>query len=725
MKLLKDHRGFLLGFGFTLLVFLFPIITMRSGFIYGDSFVQFFPWFKAYSVAIKNFSFPFWIRQIQSGFPLMAEGQTGGFYPLNIILFFVLPFKIAYNYSVILHFIIAGIFTYLYSRKIGANQEGGFLAALLFCFGSNYAGCFLNIVSLRTLAWFPAVLYLFEIYFVNKKPWFLFISGIILGCQILAGFVQMAAYSVIFYTVYFLFKVKQEKEHLNKILSFVFLVLFPAIIIALPQLLLTLQLSKFSIRGELTLGFALWRSFSPLSLLSIFFPFSFLFSPGTLYIGVLSIFFVIHSLFLIKVDSNIRNLFLMLILAIFLSLGQFNPLYVLFLKITKFYSLRSPFKFLFFALFPLSVLAGISFTNFFAHKSDEVDKKTVSFYRLGLMVSGVSFILLSFLMHIFRNQILSVGEAAVKMFILNKPYHRMSPEYYQYKFVSLYQAIIKGLSFLNVFTLISWFLVSIGLFFTSFLIKRRCKVVVIIIIFIDLFIFSFYGAGFRGNIRDFKTIEPSCKHILQILQQDKEIFRILPLDIALRKVPAWTWPNANILYDIDSVACYTPLADNNYRKKLSGLEIVDDSLGFSPTTPGAIDDNFLSLRLLNVKYVISTYRLKQEYLEYIETEDGVFLYKLKGYLPRVFFTESIAGNLQLQAIDEFQVEKYDNGIVKIRILTQKDGFVVFSESFYPGWQAMVDDTKVNIYKVGDLVQAVAVSKGKHSITFEYRPFSFK
>ena len=57
-----------------------------------------------------------WTTDINCGYPIHAEGQGGFFYPINLLLFSILPSYIAFNYSIILVFFLTGIFTYLYLR---------------------------------------------------------------------------------------------------------------------------------------------------------------------------------------------------------------------------------------------------------------------------------------------------------------------------------------------------------------------------------------------------------------------------------------------------------------------------------------------------------------------------------------------------------------------------------------------------------------------------------
>jgi len=52
---------------------------------------------------------------------------------------------------------------------------------------------------------------------------------------------------------------------------------------------------------------------------------------------------------------------------------------------------------------------------------------------------------------------------------------------------------------------------------------------------------------------------------------------------------------------------------------------------------------------------------------------------------------------------------------------QDGGFVVFSETWYPGWEAQVDGQIVPLYRADYLFRAVPVPAGTHEVTLRYRP----
>ncbi|MFA5008052.1 MAG: hypothetical protein WC546_02405 [Candidatus Omnitrophota bacterium] len=722
---MKKHSGFIIFFASIIFIFLGKLIFMKAAFLQGDYLVQFYPWSQVYSEAIKNFCFPFWTGYVNSGFPLIAEGQIGGFYPLNAILFFMLPLNVAYNYSVILHFILAGIFTYVYAYKMGAGKYGGSLSALLFCFGSSYAGCFYNIITLRTLVWLPLVLFLIEKYFENKKIRYIFFIGIISGMQLLAGFVQMAVYTFFFYLLYFLYGLKLRKEIDIKNIIKITAAFSIAIILAYPQLALTLKMVNLSTRMQNSLGFALWGSFSPLNFISLCFP-SLVFYGMQFYVGIFSLIFLISAIYALKTTPKIRPLAAIFFIALFLALGAYNPLYVFLIKVTHLYSFRNPSKFIFFAVFAASILTGLGFASFFgANIKAKARILNMSSIAIGSMVA--IFVFAKIILYILKDKIINIGNWYITHYIIGKDYHRYSLELYLSKVKGFYKNLVEAVSFSNVFLLSSLFFCFLAIFVCKYLLRKqninaKQRKFFIAVIFIDIFIFSFYGTGFRGNIKSFDSLKPTHKKILQALQSDKSLFRILPYCFASYDMPWWTRPSANIIVGIDSIASYSPLAQRSYKYTLDSLEVVDNSLGVLYPSDEAIAAKRDLLKLLNVKYIVTPHKLNFDFLEEVMVEEGICLYKLKEYLPRVFFTTSLDKQAMTNNGVSIKIVKYYSGYMQSEFNAKEKGFIVFSENYYPYWNAFIDGEKKPIMEVENVIQAVAIGKGEHKIIFQYNPF---
>ena len=57
--------------------------------------------------------------------------------------------------------------------------------------------------------------------------------------------------------------------------------------------------------------------------------------------------------------------------------------------------------------------------------------------------------------------------------------------------------------------------------------------------------------------------------------------------------------------------------------------------------------------------------------------------------------------------------------------SEKPGTVVFSEVYYPSWQAFIDGNEVKVGRADYILRALAVPAGQHKVEFVFDPVSLK
>ena len=72
-----------------------------------------------------------------------------------------------------------------------------------------------------------------------------------------------------------------------------------------------------------------------------------------------------------------------------------------------------------------------------------------------------------------------------------------------------------------------------------------------------------------------------------------------------------------------------------------------------------------------------------------------------------------------------RILKYEPSYVEIEAHIDAPGFLVLSDTYYPGWKAHVDGKLSRIYRADYTLRAVYLEPGKHIVKFIYDPFSFK
>jgi hypothetical protein len=72
-----------------------------------------------------------------------------------------------------------------------------------------------------------------------------------------------------------------------------------------------------------------------------------------------------------------------------------------------------------------------------------------------------------------------------------------------------------------------------------------------------------------------------------------------------------------------------------------------------------------------------------------------------------------------------EIVEYDSTRVVVRVDAERDGVLVLTDAFYPGWHATVDGTASEIFPAYYAFRGVIVSAGQHEVVFEYSPSSLK
>ncbi len=204
---------------------------------------------------------------------------------------------------------------------------------------------------------------------------------------------------------------------------------------------------------------------------------------------------------------------------------------------------------------------------------------------------------------------------------------------------------------------------------------------------------------------------------------------------------------------------------NILKGNLSAMEGLEDIIGYHSyeLREGArIRRTMLSpdvMSLYNVEYVISSFDRKP--IKSIPTEvikrdplNDISIHRFKNVWPRAYWVPSalrardeaeameLLGDTDLKkhavitsdepieaagpgeaSMRPAHMVSYEHDHVAVRTDAEREGWLVLSDRFYPGWQAFVDGERTHIYKANVMVRAVKVPAGRHRVDFHFRPRS--
>jgi len=363
--------------------------------------------------SLKQGDFPLWNPYQFSGHPFFANPQNAVLYPLNG-LFFLLPFDIAFNAVIILHFFLGGFFTYLFLKDLKVSSTGAIISGFIFMLGGYLLSVHSLLTILLSVIWTPLIMMFFRRAIENPGVRNEIMTAVFTTLSFLGGGIEVVYGNFFVLLIMMIFSMLPNKSYVGDkprhyilMIRSLLAISFSFLILSAIQLLPFIELWMHSIRGQgITYQEATVWSFAPKDFLLFFLADAYGYFLDmkkywvtqcwlkTMYLGGLTfvlslIFFILpysnHNIvaagfslrknrtlkgaatnFIDKVMNGTgknRLFFLVLMLfSLFLSLGHYNPLYPLVFKYVPFFNgIRYPVKFLYIFILALAITAGLGF----------------------------------------------------------------------------------------------------------------------------------------------------------------------------------------------------------------------------------------------------------------------------------------------------------------------------------------------------------------------------
>lgn len=701
---------------------------------------------------LKQHFLPHWNPYLFCGIPSLAEPQNAVFYPLNLI-FLLLPLNIAFNYSVVLHLILAGIFMFYLARTLEIDGLSSFCTAIIFIFSSIFslhlfAG---HLTNIHTIIWLPLIFLLIEKYFKTRKIYYIVSAGISLSMQIFSGHLQYVTYTVLAIGSYLLFRFIIQPDDRLKIFKAGLYLITIGLLLSAIQLLPTAEYAIHSTRATKDYAFFSSLSFAPENLITIIIPdffgnlmhgeFSYwgrwYFWEECVYMGILPLITAIIALRLCKKNKYVTFFGLLSLFSIIMALGYYIPLLkniIMYIPILNMF--RAQAKFIFLTAFSLSILSGFGINALFNNReSIKIEKKQIVYlYILIFLFAAIIFAI--------KARFDFWGEFWFKIlaFLLSFQerywiFDYRHPGFILTTFLVAYSGIRKFILFLTIsLTLI--------IILKNKIIKSGIiKFLFIVFIVVDLWSFSVKYTKVL-NLPEVLWSEEAVK----VLKNDDTFYRIFNRDFV---------PNISVFYKLYTLNGSTALYLQDYSGFVASSQIFHSTENFvlyftSSTKP---------LDLVGFKYLVTReYTINSKDFELVFSDNKIRFYKNLDTLPHAFmvFKAGIFDSKK-DAMNEFnskdfdpkeyvilettdankitvkpkdktynvQITKYFPNEVVVAVDTASDGYLFLSDAYYPSWKVSVDGKLDKIYKANIAFRAVYLKKGKHIVRFVYDSFSFK
>lgn len=340
-----------------------------------DTTVFYYPLALWAAEQLRQGHIPLWIDRIFGGYAILADGEVGLLYPLNLLVLPLLPTPAAFLFLRALHFFLGGIFMYAFLRVLRVAAPGSLVGGLVFAFGSFTTIQMHHENVVRSAIWLPLVLLLTELA-LRSQGWrrqqLLVGAGVALAMPMLGVHVQPVLMSLLALGLYVALRTVPSSAF--QALWALALISGTALALASIQWVPLLELGFSSFRGRgVSYEFASAFAIAPANLLTLLFPYFFRDPDGAywslwaawetlVYVGVAPL--VLALLAILFVRSRATLYFaLVATLGLVVAMANYSPLPVnvhqLLWSIPGFSSLRAPGRFSYLVVFGLAGLAAL------------------------------------------------------------------------------------------------------------------------------------------------------------------------------------------------------------------------------------------------------------------------------------------------------------------------------------------------------------------------------
>ncbi|MBI1803946.1 MAG: YfhO family protein [Ignavibacteriae bacterium] len=701
-------------------VVFFRDILLQNAFIWEDFIYQYYAFRNFAAVSLAHGTLPLWNPYTFSGMPFQADIQSALFYIPNLLLtLFVSGDKLHFFWVeliIVAHFVIAGVSMYYFAKELGLEKIYALFSAIAFTLSGFMIMQVIHQTFICQVAWVPLVLLLLRRTLLCRSILSMVCAGLILGHAILAGSPQFTVYIFLLILFYFLFEwvgtVRAEgwKASLPMVPLAAGVVVL-AVALTAVQLLPTLELAPLSRRATISFensseGSLRWGQIITLVAPKYFgssgaqeTTYAFLeqywaYWETCIYIGLIPLIMAVLSFALIRKNRYVAFFSGIVAFGFLYCLGNNFVLHSFFFHVVPgFDKFRVPGRMSFFFTFGATILSGFGLR----YAVERYSTNTRKMKKLVIVVAGSGVVVLLLAQAGFFQ---SFGNVAAEQLNHEKAVNAA--------------ATTLGL------------LVIVSIIF--FLVLRRqvstAKAVLVLILFhfIDMNLFGFNQNNGRLSPEQYYA---KTSRVAEPLKEEgkKEYFRVNSRDGGYMILDR----NQGMIDRIFLLEGYTPLALQRQYPPRKTTEQTYDLLNAKYRIVVDPRDRSMGLREASTYYpralivygdtVVKNEAAAQAYMQ-SDTFDPLNTVVYEDD-PHVAF-----GKASMAAYSSASIKSYDLNTITLSATSSRDGILLLSEIYYPGWRAYVDGVEQPLYRADWCLRAIPIKAGTHEIVARFEPSTF-
>lgn len=723
----------------------------------------------------RNKEIPLWNPYILGGHPIYADGVTKLFAPTNLLyLFFNVP--LGYSLARLIELALASIFLYLFLINLRLNPISALTGSIAFLLSDHVMQHLTWLGWLGGLMWLPLMLLGAEKALSNRKILPAIGAGIALALQFYCGYTPTAIYYVSALVGYYLLypylqneNVNRSNNNINRLKDFKYsikylaITLFTGFGLSIANWWPVFELLSYSNRKIVPteIGY-IWLP--PWHLVTLILPRAFgrafdsniakrfvdigVSQDHIIYLGLVSLIFIAFIFWRVKWQELDKRIYYFAILAIgALLVMTCAPLYV---HITKYIPVLKAIR----AVTRISGIYIFGSAVLVAYGTDKLSKanwlelkeflQKIQYIGIGLLVSIFSCSIIFNLFSKFLPQN-AKNLSGLKRFII-RILISLNEQFY-WKNVDL----IIPLIIMLILTIICWYTIKQ---------EQNQKIKLIIALFFVLIgELSWQSNQYNSTFKSY-LIYPQTE-TTDFIKNNIGVYRLVvtPAELGGKAekfagLKVLSPPNTMLPYKINTIYGKDQLFPKWYREFVSLSEPQEhlSHIVFEKNQSPLYD-------FLGVKYLMTRQSYNFDNLNYkeVNVSNGVKIYENLNVMPRAFFAKQIekADDLEktinrmkqndfdlrsttivtdnkidiskiypTEVTDKVEITDYKNNKVTLSTTANNTRLLVLTDTYYPGWEVLIDNEPANILRVNYALRGLVVKAGTHKIEFIFRPKSF-
>lgn len=726
----------------TTLIFFWPQLQGEA--FFWEDFVKYVYPYQTYAArAFAEGDIPQWNPYVFGGMPFLADLQVGFFYPFNRLLSLgvdeagqLSPWLL--QAVVIFHFFIAQLGTYLFCRYLKLSSYSSLIPAVSFAFSFAMVMHVIHPMVIFHLTWLPWVAWMLLASIDRHSLRYGAIGGLILGMSFLAGHPQTALYEGLFLGLMMLWRwfdrpnlsdgldIQKRDDEWKRWVAPIATFLIAGGMFAI-QLLPTQELADSARRADADYEYVTEGSMMMSDLGKFVVPSikgqvdfedrmmyyfenaegqtdrgkQYFYWEKGMYVGLAALVLAFTAFILMYKHPFVRFLLFFTILGTLFAFGSNGFVFDIFYQLPLFDTFRFPIRMMFLVMFSLSLAAGFAIDRL-KNVTGDGGKKEI------IVVNSVLAFFIVIAMLIWS------GSFNISLAVPEE----LSPKLKEHAGGVLVSLFILG------------FMLA-ALYYH----KVRNGVAISLVFLFAFFDLYIQGSQFNANPEngyESYEIAPEFKRSFAI-KPPEEIFRVNIRKYGQNPIPPVFQQNQGLVSNIMLIEGYNPLL----------LERINPSFNTSGEMYGDIRG------ALNVRYEIGIdrptgaprfyERRKDIASAWIvreveiaqskeEAEQIMSAWPENSFRKRaVVESEQEGKSVQFQSgsfqgtgeSDDVRITKWENDYIKYDARAASPGLLVFSEIFYPAWNAYIDGEEVPMYIADGSLRAVELPEGEHEVELIY------